>query len=58
MTPGESAMQSVALNHIDFDTTGSPVLQTTMTTVVSCMLNGKKQASARWEILMVNSQTS
>lgn len=41
MTPGERALCSVALNHNDFDTTGSHVLQATMTTVVSCMLKAK-----------------
>lgn len=32
---------SVAFNHNDFDTTGSRVLQATMTTVVSCMVKAK-----------------
>ena len=39
----ERALYSVALNHNDFDTTGSRVLQATMTTVVSCMLKEKSK---------------
>lgn len=40
MTPGESTLCSVALNHNDFDKAESHVLQATMTTVASRMLKG------------------
>lgn len=58
MTVGESSFCSVALNHNDFDTNESHVLQATVTTVVSCILKAKHKHGARCMIPTANLQTN
>lgn len=54
MTPGESTLCSVALNHNDFDTAASHVLQATMTTVASRTL----KATSKHVCLMLSDDTN
>lgn len=58
MTIGESSFCSVALNHNDFDTNESHVLQATVTTVVSCISKAKSKHGARCMIPTANLQTN